>query len=107
MDRTPGPDPTTSYINWGTLVMNTSVIPEPNNQYPPEYCVVANYSMASSDGLWGWADTNCTAAMFPYICKLTRERPAVPGVVGVLVVLAAAGARLPLPSLPRHMASAL
>ena len=70
MDRTPGPDPTTSYINWGTLVMNTSVIPEPNNQYPPEYCVVANYSQLSPlDGIWGWSDENC-GDQHAFICKI-------------------------------------
>ena len=49
---------------------------EPNNIYPPEYCVVANYSMTYEE-LWGWADTNCTAAQYPYMCKTLRKQEAI------------------------------
>jgi hypothetical protein len=63
-----------TYSHWGSLALGDGVskVPEPNNQYPPEYCVAANYSMVNSDKIWSWADTNCTAGMFPYICKITR-----------------------------------
>ena len=64
-----------TYSHWGSLALGdgSSKVPEPNNQYPPEYCVAANYSMAGADKIWSWADTNCTAGLFPYICKITRE----------------------------------
>jgi hypothetical protein len=63
-----------TYNHWGSLALGDGVskVPEPNNQYPPEYCVAANYSMVDSDKIWSWADTNCAAGMFPYICKITR-----------------------------------
>jgi hypothetical protein len=74
LDRLPGLDMDT-YSHWGSLALGdgSSKVPEPNNQYPPEYCVAANYSMADTDKIWSWADTNCTAGVFPYICKITRE----------------------------------
>jgi hypothetical protein len=77
LDHSPPLGPLT-YNNWGTLALadGAGFLPEPNNVYPPEYCVTANYSMMSGEGTWGWQDTNCTIGQFPFICKMTRERPA-------------------------------
>ncbi len=72
LDRSPAPGLDT-YRHWGSLSQGEAVsVPEPNNMYPPEYCGVANYSMAGDDKIWSWADTNCTPAAYPYICKVTR-----------------------------------
>lgn len=77
LDHSPPLGPLT-YKNWGTLALadGAGFVPEPNNVYPPEYCVTANYSMMSGEGTWGWQDSNCTIGQFPFICKMTRERPA-------------------------------
>jgi hypothetical protein len=72
VDGSPPPNLLGGYQHWGLLLPDN--VYEPNNKYPPEYCVVANYSMAE-EGLWGWADTNCTAAKYPFMCKTLRECP--------------------------------
>ncbi len=73
VDASPPPGLLNGYNHWGTLMPQNII--EPNNIFPPEYCGVANYSQIE-DGLWGWADTNCTAVQYPYMCKTLRESAA-------------------------------
>jgi hypothetical protein len=57
-----------AYQNWGTG--------EPDNLSPTggtEDCGVANYSMRSGLGTWGWQDVHCTSKKYPFICRIKRE----------------------------------
>jgi hypothetical protein len=63
-----------SYTHWGT---DSSGISEPNNAFPPESCVAANYTQAYQDGVpnvgpWGWSDSACSSKL-PVMCRITRE----------------------------------
>jgi hypothetical protein len=49
---------------------------EPNNIVnPPEYCGLANFTMASGNDThiaWGWADESCDKK-YTYMCKVSSE----------------------------------
>jgi hypothetical protein len=49
---------------------------EPNNIVsPPEYCGLANFSMATGNDThvaWGWSDANCDQK-YTYMCKVSSE----------------------------------
>jgi hypothetical protein len=74
--------PSDVYGHWGTLVSEDLTSgasissEEPNNLSPPEFCAVANNSMAY-DTAWGWADKNCEEK-YIYICKMYPSPPPSP-----------------------------
>jgi hypothetical protein len=81
LDGYPNPsthqNPTDVYGHWGTLVFadgGTSL--EPNNLHMPEFCAVANASMAY-DNVWGWADRNCDEK-YIFVCKVYPRPPPSP-----------------------------
>ncbi len=51
-----GPNPST-YQHWGSDGSSK----EPNNQTPPEFCAVGNFTQRY-DNVWGWADTRCSGS---------------------------------------------
>jgi hypothetical protein len=63
LDGLPGPKG--RYEHWGYFMPQN--ILEPNNIFPPENCVGANFTEGFDDA-WAWSDTKC-AAKFPYMCK--------------------------------------
>jgi hypothetical protein len=71
LDGTPNPNATGRYQNWGYYMPQN--ILEPNNIFPPELCVGANFSeKVNLTGNWGWADTRCNQS-HPYVCKTIGE----------------------------------
>lgn len=46
---------------------------EPNQVFGSEYCGVANFTEFTSQGIWGWADTQCDRRA-PVLCRQSRER---------------------------------
>jgi hypothetical protein len=62
----------TSYKHWGTY-LEAGMAPqeEPNNRFPSELCVAANYTEAFGNA-WGWSDTQCGQQM-PYMCRMRSE----------------------------------
>jgi hypothetical protein len=68
----PGPGQT-DFRNWGSLrTASGDDLPEPNNQFPPEYCSMCAAAQARS-GAWGWADANCVNTMVQ-MCRIQGER---------------------------------
>jgi hypothetical protein len=51
-----GPSPST-YQHWGSDGSSK----EPNNQSPPEFCAVGNFTQRY-DNVWGWADARCSGS---------------------------------------------
>jgi hypothetical protein len=81
LDGYPNPstyhNPTDVYGHWGQLVLDDgSAVEEPNNLAPPEFCAVANASMAFASA-WGWSDRNCEER-FVTICKIYPSPPPSP-----------------------------
>jgi hypothetical protein len=46
---------------------------EPNQVFGGEYCGGANFTELTSQGIWGWADTQCNKRS-PIICRESREQ---------------------------------
>ena len=70
------PGPTQNdYRHWGTFKTAAGDdIPEPNNQFGPEYCAVCNATQAYG-GAFGWADANCNQR-FAQMCRIQGEHTA-------------------------------
>lgn len=66
-DRSPGIYQGT-YQHWGRM----GSVPEPNNAvFPPEFCVVANWSQSyGNPRRWGWSDVNCDVVRASFMCKV-------------------------------------
>lgn len=47
---------------------------EPNQVFGNEYCGGANYTELTSQGIWGWADTQCNRRA-PIMCRDARKPP--------------------------------
>ncbi len=59
-----------SWDNWGYFMPQN--ILEPNQVFGGEFCGGANFSEYTSQGIWGWADTQCERKA-PVLCRQARE----------------------------------
>ena len=63
------------YQHWGVYLPGSHQ--EPNNVFLNETCACANATQAWPDGLYGWADAQCSLLM-PFICEMGKAAPPPP-----------------------------